>query len=383
MPTITLDLRATPVRQDVKIWRVFPGQGYAFLDKFAQHSVVFLDLPEAVLPEVEITTQTPHIREIVKRAAAFHDYFGAMAQFLRQGEGDVPSRPSMALQDYTSIGALGRVGTGVSALINMFGAAQSGDLVIVPEQPRERAVRIGEFLGGPLSREVVAFEASEAVWRVSARPVKWLARVDEFRIPRSVSSSLRHQVAISETSDLYILELLDLAYGAYIFGRGTKGARVDTSAAEFSDQDNLDLSLMIKLCSRIAWEASIGPQSSNPFEDYISRLLPEEGNLSISTNINSPGTLNLKGTTFAPILFLALFSLLLTCDTAVKPASADVHVINTFAADYDPNAAAIEQMVRQSLEYMGKSEWIELRARSGRLASNPRLRTISRGSLNP
>ena len=106
---------------------------------------------------------------------------------------------------------------------------------------------------GPEDREVFALDEFYPSYKMTSRKVQWRARVDEPKLPRSLTEALRHQVPMSELSNEYILNILDFAYGSYIYGDNTKGARINIAAAEFNEQDNLDLSILIKLCSTIAW----------------------------------------------------------------------------------------------------------------------------------
>lgn len=44
---IKIDLSARTITPEQRVWRLFPGSGYQFLDDFKQQNVGFLDFPVA------------------------------------------------------------------------------------------------------------------------------------------------------------------------------------------------------------------------------------------------------------------------------------------------------------------------------------------------
>jgi hypothetical protein len=48
---VQVDLRAPTIQPGTRVWRLFPGEGYQFLQSFQDQRVGFLDFPGLILPD--------------------------------------------------------------------------------------------------------------------------------------------------------------------------------------------------------------------------------------------------------------------------------------------------------------------------------------------
>ncbi|MBV9829168.1 MAG: hypothetical protein JO001_26410 [Alphaproteobacteria bacterium] len=60
---IEIDLRATFISPQKRVWRLFPGSAYRFLDAFKEGNIAFLDLPRLEFPDFPLTAD----RELMRR----------------------------------------------------------------------------------------------------------------------------------------------------------------------------------------------------------------------------------------------------------------------------------------------------------------------------
>lgn len=63
---LSVDLRAPTISQNQRVWRLFPGSGYQFLDTFVEEGVGFLDFPGLDLPKGKIADAKDLIPRIVR-----------------------------------------------------------------------------------------------------------------------------------------------------------------------------------------------------------------------------------------------------------------------------------------------------------------------------
>jgi hypothetical protein len=103
LATYTIDLNAMYVPPDRRVWRMFPGRTYGFIDVFLRDGVAFLDLPGLELPEGRIDANTSDLKERILRADAIRAWLEAYRrhQGLARESGAPPPRPDQELSAYT------------------------------------------------------------------------------------------------------------------------------------------------------------------------------------------------------------------------------------------------------------------------------------------
>src|SRR5439155_20332415 len=62
---VQVDLRAPTISAATRVWRLFPGEGYQFLESFRDQRVGFLDFPGLDLPEGNLSDA----RDLIPRIA--------------------------------------------------------------------------------------------------------------------------------------------------------------------------------------------------------------------------------------------------------------------------------------------------------------------------
>src|SRR3954447_1055095 len=132
---LTVDLNVLVIPLERRVWRLFAGESYAFLPAFEQQHVVFLEFPGLPLPHRPLTDQTPRLRERVHAALEVREW-------LRRGS-DAGAKPSSSLDDYADRRWTKRRVAYTAALVDLFGEAAKGDLVLVPDKLSTRRVHIG------------------------------------------------------------------------------------------------------------------------------------------------------------------------------------------------------------------------------------------------
>ena len=185
-----------------------------------------------------------------------------------------------------------------------------------------------------------------------------------------MAASLRHKVAISEFGTEFILKILDIAYGTYAYGSDTKAARLFCSSPEFSEQANFDFGILLKLSAQLGYDFAGTGITPDSFKKYFTDVLPDEGSLSLSSNLNSPGFLNVKGVTLGPLLLVAL--LCLGSDVNIKSVrtSADIAIVNSLAPARHHLTAQMQHIVATSMIISGSKEMDDLESRTDRFVKD-------------
>ena len=62
---LEVDIRAPSIPRDQRVWRLFPGSGYKFLDAFSQQKVGFLDFPGFEMPKGKLS----EVKDLIDRIA--------------------------------------------------------------------------------------------------------------------------------------------------------------------------------------------------------------------------------------------------------------------------------------------------------------------------
>lgn len=367
MTNLVIDINARFIPNERRVWRMFPGERYRFLSSFLKSGIVFLEMPGLELPNGLITEGTPQLRELLHLSREIEKWIAAYRRHLRAGTAeDPPPKPTRDLSAFAGR-ALSRDQQNVlGAVRNLFGTASKGDLVVVPDQIPTREVLIGEFLEGPETRSIHSPDFFSGEF-TPARPVRWFPAVDELRLPRELSNTLRIPPAFSQIPRPFVTSILENSYGTY-YRAEEYCARILINGREFDTQNTFDLSSIAQFASVICSVLTESSASvSAALANYADKITSPEFQPAVSLNINSPGTGSLKAATFVPIFFAAWFALTATADAKSRPAASDVTVINSVEGEGDPCAAKVSEAVRETLKLIGFDQWESLCLRAERL----------------
>lgn len=354
---------------------MFPGENYEFLEAFLKHNVVFLDLPSIDLPEGIITTDSPHLKARLIASHAIGVWLAKYRSWARSSQSEAaPVRPSNDFLSYASSAWFRGHTTVLGATIAFFGAAQKGDLVVIPSKIPQRQIFIGEFTDGPEHRILTTSANYGMDVTTLARRINWFPPVDELTVPSRVSDVLRIPVAFSLLANNLYDSIFEKSYGTF-YKDNEYAARIYVRGQDFDAQNTFDLGALAKLAAFVA--ANVGRHDfESELSTYIESIAPSEFQPTLSLNINSPGLGVLRASTLTPFIFTAIFSLLSATNAAeapTKPTSSEVAVINSAAASDPECVAEVAKSVETTLNFIGYDQWETLCRRQKRLESGPRI----------
>ncbi|MFC7475608.1 hypothetical protein ACFQS7_14645 [Dankookia sp. GCM10030260] len=382
MPETQIDLRTAVIPPNKKIWRLFPGKTYRFLQEFKNNQVVFLDFPGLVLPNDFYFEDKLLTDAIVLAGLARRDWVAAMVKANRLGK-ELPVEPPRNPVSYFEQTLPKKALSDRAALIALFRSAQKNDLVVVPDRIPSRQILVGEFLDEPEIRTVATapdFYGSEPI---PARPVRWFPVVNEVDLSRELSDVLRRPNPFTLLGRNFYPQIFDETYGTYRFGEA-QAARLLTSGPDFTGDDNLDLSLLIKAVTVLSYSAEHGRRRFETLSEVLDVQLTSDFAMSLGINVHSPGAFHLKSASALPLVFTALFALMVSAEGAEQPRPQDIKVVNTSErASDDPCAVEIDERVRTVVSLMGFDLWKSFCERAKRLAQNPQMQGTGRARRSP
>jgi hypothetical protein len=132
---IQIDLNAPSIPESQRVWRLFPGSGYRFLESFRQQNVGYLDIPGFVFPHGRLSDAT----DLVARVAASQSIVGEI------NNDTTNSSLKINLDDFSIARNTKFRGRLKQAIINLYEVAKLNDIVIMPEPKYMSKVWIGRF----------------------------------------------------------------------------------------------------------------------------------------------------------------------------------------------------------------------------------------------
>ncbi|WP_292578231.1 hypothetical protein, partial [Mesorhizobium sp.] len=201
---LQIDLRAVSVPGNARVWRLFPGSDYKFLNYFTRNGTAFLDLPGMTFPEGKLTPSAELLARTlasgkVKELVLAQEHEAARAVDWRTFIKSRRTSPRMRL---------------VSAVINFYQEAKQGDYIIVPSSLANRRVHLGLIVSNEISWTNYRYGENS----IPTRQIKWVGSIDEGKISASLSVSLRHQHAFSLVERSHFIEVFALVNGTYTYG---------------------------------------------------------------------------------------------------------------------------------------------------------------------
>jgi hypothetical protein len=376
----TIDLRARIVPDTLRVWRLFPGRDYRFVDDFRQQGVVFLDFPGLPLPDGPLNETPDDLAEriLISNALAEWCYLVDRADI---SERDLLPRPSTNPNDYKEKRRPRNLAIDKGAIMGLFGQPAKGDLVVVPLPISTRQVLVGEFVHAPDRRVTASSNRYKAVGMV-ARQVRWFDPVNEMALSERVSEIIRRPNPFVSFDIRLYREIFDHSFGTYVDKDGFT-AKFNTNSQVFTAGDNFNFMLLAEAVAKLVEEIERSGDISkyNSLLELASSQRDEKYEIDLSININSPGSILSKSTTTVALALAALLSIAQVASAEDgKPA---VKIVNTSSgntssgADDDKCTPEIDIKVRTMIEFMQMAVWKDACERSRKLRENPRMQGVA------
>ena len=230
--TLILDPAMRVIDKNHQIFILHPGDGKRFYNDFRATSMVFLDIPGAILPtSFDIDDEKPRQRWRMSRSVGGWYKGGRPAT-------RVPSRKA---EDY-KVSAEGRDAPRYMREVkNLYEDAKPGDLVIIPGPGYTSEVLFAEILE-PFVSDVFAEVARYNFEKIPARRVKFLkgshAKYEFGR--RAIKLMQNRQAIIRVSDDADRHEFYEHAYGDYVRGESS-GSYMEVTKAVVDQKDLTDV----------------------------------------------------------------------------------------------------------------------------------------------
>lgn len=329
---LTVDLNAPTIPLDQRVWRLFPGTGYQFLDSFLEQGVGFLDFPGFIVPDDKLSDA----EDLIPRVALSQR---VREQLLQDGPGAIIEVDVKKYQNTRHTQPRGRLR---QALINLLEEAKVSDLVILPEP-----MFMGKIWIGQIANDSVIdgfFNKKYGKTPIPARSIRWIGSYRENTLSTSLSTSLRHPHPFNLLEKSLRLEVLSLAFGSFIYG--------DMHAATvYNDVDFLDTdAALLGTISRLASAACQSLDNYNfdidkiDLVDILIRTPPIEYTCTQEVDIHSPGFNRYISGKIVPLVIAATLSALVgmsaNMDSAAVAQDIRSYVIMNSSVNADPQCTA-------------------------------------------
>lgn len=346
--TVKVNLRAASARPTT--WRVFPGEGYRFLNQFEEQGLVFLDLPDLQIGSNKVS-EVYNLIGNVKRSHSI-----AKNWKVKSSNSDNKNPALTNINSWPKNLTIYK-----SAIEGLFQNAKEGDLVVVPgrhyvgtvtvdKEKLYQPIKIGEFVSGPETREAVSIKRYEGLM-TPARRVRWLDEFTDADVGYEISRLLRTPnpvISIGRDASEF---LLPIAYSNF-WSPEECTSRFRVGAEDFGLTSNWELQTFFKAFA-VAYQAVCQGKELDHRNvyDLAGRDLHADFNPSTESVIRSPGDLRLRLARSLPIASAIMLGLA-SCDD-IKPAeiSPDNIEILMIGKHDDPEACQAE-IVEKTLDAM-------------------------------
>lgn len=392
--SIVIDIRTRVFDDDDVAYRLIPGQGYRHYQTMRDYSVVFLDNPGLPLPGEEGYPKDDTTLQAIARSEEKQPLIKSNIDNLSEALAEIDGK------DFTESRWGARRELNRGWLNALYKKARVGDLVVLPGPGFVRGEEgkwektptlIGEIVGGP-ERWTENGPFNIISGRYIVRRVRWLAQVSESDLDPTVAMALRTQNALIALKAKHFERVLGAAYKNIVLGEEFL-ARFTTDDEEFTAFENYHFNAFVMAVVAACRRANSG---DGPWPDGESiyaiaarvqaqdELVPEQ-----QSSIHSPGYMTLRGAALIPAVMSALFALAVaahadpTLDPFADGGVAQVEVINSESAAFDPCDVGIDQSVRDALNIMGYERWQEMCEAGAKANDNNGLKSIAEAKRVP
>jgi hypothetical protein len=340
---IRVDLRTVVVSPETRVWRLFPGSDYKFLETFLRGRTAFLDLPSLQLPDGELASGP----DLLSRVVASLNTKDLIQQV------GAEAGPILDFAAYRGSRRTAKRSRVEQAVINFYRVARQGDYVIVPSTLSERRVHVGRFASNAVSLELAPKYGRH---RIPGREIQWLAHLDEGQISTPLSTSLRHQHPFSLVGRSQYVEVMAVAHPNYVFGERTV-ATVYNRKDDFLDSDSSLIGNLSKLAGAtlqaMSTEQDLGAVTVRTLFAGVSH----EFTCNQESDIHSEGFTRFISSALTPLVIIAMLSILSTVDLAggqdaVQQQVQNIEIVNPSTPD-DPCVPIVSQATKMILNSVG------------------------------
>lgn len=343
---VQIDLKATIIPAQTRVWRLFPGKHYKFLPSFVADKLAFLDIPGFEMPDTPLS-ETDDLPKRIRRSEI------VIEKIRQDGRDAIPVVTANDLRNF-------RVGTkrqrNQQAVINFYQMAAPGDLIITPDRLSQGRVWIGEFAGR--ARRIIDVKIPDAYGdtRIPARRVNWFGHFPENKISTMLSKALRHEHPFSLIERNLFLEVFSLAFSSYVF-LDHHSATIYNTKNDYLDLETSLLGLVSSMAATMSEKVENGEDDGFDPIDAIFEGASIEFHCSIASDIHSEGFSRFTGSKFTPLViaaFIAALSLLGGCDSkeSVDAQRHDIEIVNSSAPPGDACTASVSETTLTMLQAM-------------------------------
>lgn len=340
MPT-TVDLGTTILPSDHINWKLFPGEGYKFLQIMLETGAVFLDVRN--LDRLGNDPREWNDQRLLNLISK--DRWGRQNQDRKR---KTTRRISQADQ------------LNLTLVKGLFQSAKKGDLVLVPHPGSTGAISIGKLVDQP--GRVISFEATDdgVTSTYTGRRVRWISTWSKREAPTALVELLQTPVAFFNLGDTAGQKIYTNAFGSFVYD-GLSVASFFTSKDFFTSRDNRLLSSWIELTEVLS--ASVDrPEAAKAVRDQDIHdlidafVIAEADRVDLAININSPGSIVMRAVAQTPLVALALYPMAVAGVSHAQATNATITASVVGDAD-DACIGQVSESVRQILRNMGEQKW--------------------------
>lgn len=339
---IQIDLNAPSIPNSQRVWRLFPGAGYRFLESFRQQSVGYLDIPGFIFPEGRLSDA----KDLTARVAASQAVTDSINEETTNAE------LMINLADYVDARNTKFRGRLRQAIINFYEIARGDDIVIMPAPKRMSKIWVGRFTQGVVTDAL--YSLKNANFSIPARGIEWLAEVRENTISSAFSDALSNQHPFSLIERSLFIEVFSLAYNSFEYD----GRTVATifSGDDFLDSDSSLLGIISRVASATCRDVDEGIKDR--VIDILSVLIsapPIDYTSSQAIDIHSPGFLRYVSAKAVPFVFVASVAAFIALGEApskeaLKDEISTIEIVNN-SPGADPQCAPpVQEATRRLLK---------------------------------
>jgi hypothetical protein len=359
---VKVDLGVTIIPNNHRVWKLFPGEGYKFLDSMLENNAVFLDVRGLVdLGENPIEWDDEELLELI-----------STDRWERQNE----------LRIEQTDRRISAADKRTATLINgLFCRARKGDMVIMPHPGNTGSVSIGRFTTKKNSFRSLDAVDGRIAFEYPTRPVKWLARVNKRQLPYDLIELLQTPVAFFDLGNSGRELFYTAAFDNYLYD-GVQQANYHTTKDIFTSRDNRTVSTWMEFVEVVSSAENFADIVQQPSVVSISDLIDqavvaELDRSDLAININSPGSLLSRAVTMSPLIGLAMYPLAVQ-QTSFAQATNATFVASTIGGADDECVAQLGDDVRNIIEALGADKWQRACQLAVRADSEANLKTKSR-----
>lgn len=336
-----VDLGVTVIPEDHKIWKVFPGEGYKFLNLMLESHLAFLDIRD--LDKLGDDISEWDYDDLVETVSI-----------------DRWSRQVAATGNETDRRVSPTDKQNATMVDGLLSIAKMGDIVLIPHPGSDGNVTVGQLTAKPNKTSTIVAKDGRRNYTYVGRKFKTLEVIKKRKLPAELIELLQTPIAFFDTGNSARIQIYEKCYGSYIYDR-INTATYRTSKDVYTSRDNRTVSTWMEfidvISNRDSFTAARRDADSNSVVDLIdSANLDELDRSDLSININSPGEIIMKAVASSPLIGLALFPLAAENMPYAKAVEATVQ-LSAIGSASKQCEAEIGREVRSVLEALGARRW--------------------------